>query len=214
MVGTVIWQVPGPRGATGFLGSVAKGWELGTIVNATSGSPFTAMLGAGGDPLRTKYNGDFSMDVANRVSGCNPIHGGVNYLNLNCFSLPTAPAAFSALCAPFSGATQPAPTGSVYCANLLGNVGRNSLYGPGLKTVDFSIFKNNRIPRISESFNLQFRAEFFNILNHPNFAAPNFLNDANNSIFDANGARLANAGVLARTVTSARQIQLGIKVVF
>ena len=58
------------------------------------------------------------------------------------------------------------------CFNLRGNAGRNILIGPGLTDFDFSLFKNNYIPRISESFNIQFRAEVFNILNHPNFAPP------------------------------------------
>jgi len=56
------------------------------------------------------------------------------------------------------------------CANIRGNLGRNTIIGPGLFNVDFSVFKNNRIPKISESANLQFRAEFFNILNRTNFA--------------------------------------------
>ncbi len=98
--------------------------------------------------------------------------------------------------------------------NLVGNAGRNSIYGPGLTTVDFSIFKNTHVPRISEAFNIQFRAEFFNIMNHPNFAAPNFLNDSNNSIFDASGAPIAKAGVIGSTSTEARRIQLGLKLVW
>jgi hypothetical protein len=212
--GSLIWDVPSPKTSVGWASAVVKGWELGTILNVSSGSPFTATLGADGDPLGTNYNGDFSMDYPNLLRGCDPVHGGINYLNVSCFTLPTAPASFAAQCVGFPGAAQPAPSGTVYCANLLGNAGRNSLYGPGLATVDFSVFKNNHISRISESFNIQFRAEVFNLLNHPNFAAPNFLNDANNSIFDASGALLANAGVLGRTATPSRQIQLGVKVLW
>jgi hypothetical protein len=114
-------------------------------------------------------------------------------------------------CNSFSAAA-PAPTGTVYCSNLLGNAGRNSLYGPELTTVDFSLFKNFRVTKISEAFNMQFRAVFFNILNHPNFSTPNFLTDSNNnSIFAANGALTGNAGVLGSTATTSRQIQLGLK---
>lgn len=51
-------------------------------------------------------------------------------------------------------------------------VWRYTLIGPDVTALDFSIFKNNRIPGISENFNIQFRAETFNILNHPNFASP------------------------------------------
>jgi len=181
VVGTFIWDVPGPKSGTASY--VAGGWELGTILTATSGSPFTVTTGGGGDPLNTGFNGDFSMDYADLVPGCNPIHGGVNYLNTSCFT------------------TAPAVAGGA----LVGNSGRNRFYGPGLKTVDFSAFKNFKF---TEQLKLQFRAEFFNILNHPNFAAPNFLNDANNSIGSS------NTGVIGSTSTSSRQIQLGLKLVW
>lgn len=212
LVGTFIWNVPGPK--SGLASYVAGGWEIGTILTATTGSPFTATLGAGGDPLGTGFNGDFSMDFPNITKGCDPIHGGVHYLNLNCFTLPTEPTSFVG-CAPNSFPGAPAaPTGTQYCQNLVGNAGRNSLYGPRLTTVDFSVFKNTHVPKISETFNVQFRAEFFNILNHPNLAAPNFLNDSNNSIFNPNGSVSGNAGVIGSTSTSSRQIQLGLKLVW
>ena len=51
-----------------------------------------------------------------------------------------------------------------------GNLGRDAIFGPGYTNIDFSITKNTRI---TESLNLQFRAEFFNLFNHPNFALPN-----------------------------------------
>lgn len=220
LVGTFIWDVPSPKSSSAFMSHLTSGWELGSIITATTGSPFTPTVGAGDDPLGTGYNGDFSMDFADRVPGCNPIHGGVNYLNAQCFALPQATPAIAAQCGTFGFLTPSTsnPGGSPgilgTCSNLVGNAGRNSLYGPGLKTVDFSIFKNTRLPKISESFNVQFRAEFFNILNHPNFAAPNFLNDSNNSIFNADGSATGNAGVIGSTSTSSRQIQLGLKLIW
>lgn len=218
LVGTFIWGVPGPKSSVGFVNSVLGGWEVATIISRTSGAPFTPTVGGGGDPLGTKSDGDFSMDFASLLPGCNPIHGGPNYLNLNCFTLPTAPASFAAQCRPFStpDPSVTAPAGTVFCSNLLGNAGRNSLYGPGLANVDFSIFKNTRIAKISEAFNVQFRAEFFNVLNHPNLAAPGFLNATqNNSIFDPNGKlQRKTAGVLNGTSTTSRQIQLGLKLVW
>ena len=51
-----------------------------------------------------------------------------------------------------------------------GNLGRDQIYGPGFKNVDFSISKNFRL---REAMRLQFRSEFFNIFNHPNFSLPN-----------------------------------------
>ena len=185
LVGTVIWDVPGPK--TGFASYVGGGWQIGTIVTATSGSPFTVTFGGGGDPLKTGFNGDFSMDYAQLVTGCNPTPGITNNsagrvlaFDPNCFT----PA--------------PAVAGGV----LVGNSGRNRFYGPGLTTVDFSTFKNFSF---RERYKVQFRAEFFNVMNHPNFAAPNFLNDANNSILTS------NTGVIGSTSTSSRQIQLGLK---
>jgi hypothetical protein len=200
-----------------------NGWELGSIVTATTGSPFTATVGDGGDPLGTGFNGDFTTDFASLTPGCNPIHGGLNYLNRNCFTPPTAPASLPIAtaanpygCAPSSFPNSPIapPAGQQFCSNVLGNTRRNQFYGPSLNTVDFSIFKNTRITRISETFNLQFRAEFFNILNHTNFLAPGFLNTfgQDNSIYDFSGASLPTA--LNQTSTASRQIQLGAKIVW
>jgi len=187
-VGTFIWDVPGPK--SGIADKVLGGWELGTIVTLTSGSPYTVTVGGGGDPLKTGFNGDFSMDFADLVPGCNATPGVTRNatgqllaFNPACFTTPAA----------IAGGT------------LVGNSGRNAFYGPGIKTVDFSTFKNYKL---TEQARVQFRAEFFNILNHPNFAAPNFLNDANNSI------GTSSAGVIGSTSTSSRQIQLGVKLVW
>ena len=92
------------------------------------------------------------------------------------------------------------------------------MIGPGITNLDFSVFKNNRIKRISENFNVQFRLEMFNIMNHPNFAPPG-PGDGNTDIFDATGASLApsnggTAGILLRTTIPERQIQFAVKIVF
>ena len=188
LVGTFIYDLPGPK--SGALSYIAGGWELGSIVTVTSGSPFTVTVGGGGDPLNTGFNGDFSMDYANLISGCNATPG-----------VTTNPQGKLLAFNPSCFAPAPAVAGGV----LVGNSGRNRFYGPGLTTVDFSTFKNFTF---TEKLRLQFRAEFFNLLNHPNFAAPNFLNDSNNSI----GA--SNTGVIGTTSTSSRLIQLGLKLVW
>jgi hypothetical protein len=71
--------------------------------------------------------------------------------------------------------------------------------------MDFSLIKNDRI---HERMNAQFRLEFFNVLNHPNFSAPAF------QLFDGNGNLVSNAGKITSTSTAARQIQLGLKFIF
>ena len=86
-----------------------------------------------------------------------------------------------------------------------GTLGRNSLRGPHFRQFDFSIFKKTQL---GEHLNMELRFEAYNLLNHPNFAAPNFLNDANNSF------ETSNAGIIGSTSTSSRQIQLGLKLVW
>ena len=89
------------------------------------------------------------------------------------------------------------------------------MIGPGLLNLDFSVYKNNYIRRISEVFNIQFRAEMFDILNHPNFGPPT-VGDGNTDIFQADGTANPIAGALIRTVGDAteRQIQFALKVIF
>ena len=100
--------------------------------------------------------------------------------------------------------------GPANAINLLTNGGRNSLVGPGLVSFDMSLFKNNPIKRISESFNVQFRAEAFNIINRSNFSPPT----DNNTLFDGSGNPVGGAGLIDGTSTTSRQIQLALKLIF
>jgi hypothetical protein len=105
----------------------------------------------------------------------------------------------------------PTPSGQEYCANLLGDGGRNTVIGPGLRDLDFSLFKNNPIRRISETFNVQFRWEVFNIVNHANFAPPA---PAARQVFTVAGALNPSAGVLSATSTNSRQMQFALKLIW
>jgi hypothetical protein len=127
---------------------------------------------------------------------------------------------FTANCDQFPPNLQPSdptlpPVAATFpqCFNLRGNAGRNIMIGPGLTELDFSVFKNNHIRKISESFNVQFRAEIFNILNHANFAPPS-VGDGNTDIFDGTGSPNPIAGALVRTTTTSREIQFAIKFIF
>ena len=95
-------------------------------------------------------------------------------------------------------------------SNRWGNLGRNTLVGPGQSKLDFSVFKNNRVQRISETFNAQFRAELFNILNQSNFASPT----DNLTVFDQNGLPVPSAGLITSTQTTSRQIQFALKLIW
>lgn len=177
-----IWLLPRPRLDSG-LRWFANGWHMGGIYQVSSGLPFTPIIG--GDPLGLKTSNPFDFpdrtfvgDCASAVNPGNPVH----YIDTRCFSFPT-------------------PT------TRMGNAGRNSLIGPGLSNFDLSLIKNNQIKQISESFNIQFRAEFFNVLNQSNFSPPL----ANNTLLSANGAAVTTAGLITSTSTSSRQLQFALK---
>jgi len=206
------WQVPSPKSLSGLAGWITGGWELGGIYKASDGIPFSPTFGTDGDPLG--LNSSDPWDFVDRLvgPGCkslvNPGHPD-NYIKTQCFAVPTAPdlAFWNANCDPAFGTPM-----NLQCFNLRGNAGRNILIGPGTSNLDFSVFKNNYIRRISESFNVQFRAEVFNILNHANFAVP--ITPDSTDIFDSTGARNGIAGKLTSTTTDAREIQFALKFIW
>ncbi len=224
-----LWDVPGIKSGFAAARWISNGWELGGIITLSDGVPFTPTWGTGGDPANTLSSDDYAYpDVLRGKPGCSGslVNPGnpYNYIKTDCFSVPTAPNAayWNANCDPAPPSLGATISSTSYlpalaCFNLMGNARRNSLIGPGVANVDFSVYKNNYIRSISESFNLQFRAEFFNIMNHPDFQVPT-TGDGNNDIFDSTGASLAGsggtAGVLVNTTVPERQIQFALKVIF
>lgn len=181
----LLWDVPVPTDWTqsGVKSFALRGWKLGGIFTAQSGLPFTAILG--GDPLGLNNSDPWA--YPNRVpgTGCSSLVNSGNpnnYIKLQCLTFPVP-------------------------STLMGNLGRNTLIGPGLIDFDFAVFKNFAVHRISESARVQFRAEMFNVLNHVNFAPP----IANESVFDQSGNPVPGAGAINATTTSSRQIQFGLK---
>jgi hypothetical protein len=208
-----IWLVPNPSNWSDVPKWFGSGWQVGGIYTITSGLPFTPTIG--GDPL-----GLLGADLyafPNSVPGCDPVNSnfkgnGLHYLNLNCFARPAQTPDIAGRCSPFIGnGTKANPQFPGTCANLLGNSGRNTVPGPGLQDFDFSIFKNNPIHRISETFNVQFRWEVFNIFNHANFNPPA---PGARQVFAGSGA-LNNAGILTSpTITTSRQMQFALKIIW
>ena len=165
--------------ANGWRQKLARGWTIGAIETLQSGFPFTPQLG-----YNPSNNGDSRNPVRpewNPASSGPVIEGGPNqYFN---------PAAFLA------------PTTGTY-----GNVGRDTLVGPGLAELDFSALKSTAL---SDKTRLQFRAEFFNILNRANFGTPNAV------VFSsASTTPTPTAGVVTATSTTSRQIQFGLKLLW
>ena len=104
------------------------------------------------------------------------------------------------------------PTAFVLPApGTLGHVGRNDLIGPDLRTTDLSFSKTVPWGAPGNSGNVQLRVEIFNVFNRVNFGPPSLV------AFSGTGtetAPLASFGQIRSTITSARQMQLGIRVVF
>lgn len=217
------WEAPTPKSFSAPAQWALGGWELGLIFTASGGVPFTPTWGTGSDPQFTQSSDDWAFP--NRMSGpgcsslTNPGNPN-NYIKTNCFVVPTWPGdmtSWAANCDQFPPNAQPSsgpPFAAAFpqCFNLRGNSGRNILIGPGVTSLDFSLFKNNYIKSISERFNIQFRAEIFNVINHPNFTPP--VQGVNTDIFDGSGAPNPTAGLLTRTTTTAREIQFAVKVIF
>jgi hypothetical protein len=158
------------------------------------------------------------------VPGCNPVNSNwkqnnLQYINNSCYTLPVATAAIAAQCEPFGYGGGPAAPGNGVpgtCANLLGNASRNSIYGPRFVDLDFSVLKNFPVKRISEAFNIQFRAEMFNLTNRPNFVPPQpGSGDDQSAIFGGDGSP-AGGGQLQgyASQTPSREIQFALKLVW
>jgi hypothetical protein len=179
------WLLPHLRSGAGLAGWGTKGWQLGGIFRAATGLPFTPVIG--GDPLGLENSSTFDFPDRLNLPACNdPVNPGNpnQYIRTECFVPP-----------------QP--------ATRLGNSGRNVAIGPGLTNLDLSLFKNTYIR--NEKFNVQFRAEFFNALNHTNFSVPD---RTSAQVFSQNFAALSTAGLLKTTSTTSRQIQLALKFIW
>jgi len=167
------------HGAGRATNALVSGWTANSIVTLQSGFPFTPQLS-----YNPSNNGDTKNPVrpfANPAFHGNPIVGKASeWYN---------PAAFLA-----------PPSGS----GFYGNLGRDTLSGPGVTEWDYSMFRNTTL---HERTRLQLRAEFFNILNHTNFNTPNLV------VFTPSGLS-PTAGVITSTSTTSRQIQFAAKLLW
>jgi hypothetical protein len=152
-----------------------NGWGLDSTVTLQDGQPFQ---------LNYNFEDDFSGsgEFFDRPDVVGPIqinsHNPANFLNLSAFAIPCAITQIALT--PDPNGTGPTGTAQdcVPGTRHFGNEGRNSLRGPSFKEWDFAIHKDTVI---TERLNLQLRAEFFNLLNRPNFSnpfLPAFITDA------------------------------------
>ena len=209
LVINTLYQAPG-NSLTGPMAVIAKGWQIGSIITASDGVPLWPLSGIEGDPMG-QLNGE-PMAIPTLAPGCNTHNvvspGNVQYLNPNCFIPAQAPSqAFYNAPAPLGcDKSYPYPT----CMNLFGTLGRNSIIGPSLFNMDFSLMKDFALSNVKEGFHAQFRAEFFNVLNHTNFQAP----VDNLESLSPTGTVEPGFGQIDSTLTPNREIQFGLKLLW
>jgi hypothetical protein len=165
------------KNASGFADKLASGWQLNGIGTLLSGFPLTPQIGANRSGDGDTRNPD-RPNLNPAFSGPVVLGNPGQWFNPNAFLLPTP--------------------------GTYGNVGRSVYEGPGLAEADVSLMKTTAI---RENMSLQFRAEFFNLLNRSNFGTPN-------AIVFSGTTPSPSAGLITTQATTPRQIQFGLKLIF
>jgi hypothetical protein len=180
---SLVWEIPWGRTLKGVTGAALSGWQISSIYKLQSGTPFTVVLNSDRAGTRTDTTGTSLGQFPNLVlsDNCRTLTNPDpnRWIKTECF---TFPAAFT-----------------------LGNAGRNTLRKDGISNLDLSFSKTFEP---TEATSLQFRMEFFNILNQTNFSAPNSV------IFDNQGRTPAAAGRITSTSTESRRVQFALKLNF
>jgi hypothetical protein len=196
LVASYVWNLPRLTGSSAVMRNVIGGWDWTGIYTVTTGDPMTlttgverSQSGLGAD--RVDYVGAASQfggvaSPGQRTPCSSTVAHCVPWLNDSLFALPAL--------------------------GTYGNVGKNTFRGPTLWDIDTGLLKNFYPMPSHENFNFQFRAEFFNLFNHPQFSDPNttFTNAAFGTIRSTVGVNAGNAGGSA----DSRIIQLALKVLF
>ena len=181
----------------GSMQKLKNGWGLNSVVTLQSGQPFHLNYNFWDD-----YSG--SGNAFDRPDVVGPIiyhkHDPYNYLDLSSFAIPCT----------VNGAATGLASDCVIGTRHFGNMRRNSLSGPTFKEWNFSIYKKTAI---TERLSMKFGAEFFNLLNHPNFAnplLPAFIADAGyTGVFGLNGAGNREVTVGSLPITATGDVGIG-----
>ena len=194
-----IYRMPELTASGGAAGKLVNGWWFSSILSLQSGYPFSPVLQTNRSRSLTGGGGR-GIDRPDLLPGRhndNIILGGPDrYYD---------PAAFA-----------------LQEAGFLGTAGRNILRGPAFATLDFSLGKDMQLGFLGEGRKLEFRAEFFDLLNRANFVTPGLGiggGAANTSavVFAGRASGelpLATAAKLTGTTSSSRQVQLALKLIF
>lgn len=185
-----VYAVPQFHDGKGIVGRSVSGWSISGLTTAQSGLPVTFT-----DPRGGAVYGSFSSSRAQFCPAATysqvPTPGKVtarlnDYFNQSAFCVP-----------PTIGVVN-----GVGGATGYGNTGRNVLFGPGQFNWDLALIKDTRVGGIREAANLEFRAEAFDVFNHPMFANPGV------------AVSTPSFGVISSTSAGPRILQLALKYVF
>jgi hypothetical protein len=202
-----VYDLPG-QNLAGVANKVLGGWSLSGILRLSAGTPNSLTgaqptFGTGTGSKTLIYVDGPSVDLIpggdlNPSRPQNPDE----YFDVSQFAFPRT----NCLRTP---ATSAFPCDSSFAPGVFaGNVAPNTLIGPGVANFDVTLTKNTTLPVLGEGAALEFRAEFFNLFNRPNFSDPS------TEVFQATGVRSPDAGRIDETRTSSRQLQLALRLVF
>ena len=185
------------RFSSGAANAILGGWTTSAVFTALSGQPFTPTLNF--DWSRTGNSGASDRPSINPNYQGNPFNPHIGspdqWYDANAYVLPNP-----------LGLATPQP-------GFFGNLGRNTIIGPRLVSLDFTLTKRFQL---GEAKDLTFRAEFFNMLNRPNLGLPENEPLDPDAADDGISRVLPSAGRIPadETTTSARQIQFALKFIF
>jgi carboxypeptidase family protein/TonB-dependent receptor-like protein len=196
-----------PSKWSGVAGKFLNGWWASTIVTWNSGTPFTPSMAfnralttgpAGSGGSRPDLRPGFvARDITRGVSkGCLGVPQGTP---LGTPLLFFDPCAFS-----------------IPARGFLGNLGRNTLYGPNYNNVNFSLVKDSKLPMFGENTALEFRTEVFNIFNHPSFSNPSaqVFTARTNTALPYEEIPVATVGRIGGVRGTGRELQFALKITF
>jgi hypothetical protein len=191
LVVNLTWDLPLARNARGLTRALLGGWQLAAIAQYRSGPPLTAFVQSNRSRSRWSPSlgpglGFDRPDLAPGVSARDAVTGRPEQW--------FDPAAFR-----------------LQAAGTLGNLGRGALIGPDLKLVDAALVKRLAVPQLGAAGQLELRIEAFNLFNRVNLGIPSLVAFAG----ERDGEQpLPTFGRIRNTITSARQIQLGVRALF
>ena len=207
------YRVP-KLGLSGIAATVLDGWEASGILAAATGNPFTVLVGSN----RSNDGNSGAPDRPNQAPGAsnNPIDGVTGSCGVTVDS--------NGRVVPVIAAGEKLGPETRYfdpcsftdpAAGRYGDLGRNTVIGPGRSTVNFSLVKNFRV---MEGHTLTYRMEWFNLLNRTNFGLPNrtvFSGAQQAGVGDPTRLNHAgNAGIIQDLSSSARQMQFSLRYSF